>query len=415
MQRIRHCLKTAVTRLAMSQRENQDLTKKHRERLKKLNNNAKNVIAELRMEVAARSLELFNDIKSYLQTPMAEKRICAAWRQDEIPDVSAGINNPSHWYFIKQRIEDAFYDRVCTEIEEWTEEKDNISKVESELVSSIEIKLGILQGEIIESEYELDQTRSSVSSDESDGRRSKRRVSLRPANIEIPMKVPLKINYRISNFGAGRQSKKFLKDPKKWTQNRSEKLFKKLLKNKKIDGHTEGPLNMLISQLMMRPRVILDTLELKIPSIIEANIDLLNRLEESSVDYHRNAHHYEKMVEEVEKLKQLLMSYGQGYIFVHDFKSSEIRIIEEQRSSGNSLTKTFRIRVSDLVSSISGRHSVLNRPSMVPHGLWSFVSPGMLQRDGVEKPISIRLYTAASGITNTISEVAKLRCVQCIY
>lgn len=411
LQRIRHCLKTAVTKLALSQRENHDQAQRHRERLTKLKNNAETDIRTLRAEVVAKSKDLFTDIKRYLSTPMAEMRICAVWKSNEIPAVPGEIRDPRHWLYVKQRVDEAFYDRVCTEIEEWTEEKNMITKVENEIVANIEARLGILQGEIIESEYDMGHTTKSSSSEEGDSRRksSKRRVSLRPAMIELPTKMPLKMNFRLPTFSGKRESKKFTKDPQKWTKTRSSKLLKRLLENKKEAYMTGGPLDLLIMQLMYRPNMILDTLERKIPSIIEANMNLLNALEELSVDQHRHSHAYEKMAEDIEHLKQSLMNYGDGYIFVHDFKSNEVKVIEEQASTGRSFTQTFRIKFSDLISNRTGRFSILNRPSLKPQGLWSFLSSGMLQRDGKERPISIRLYTASSGIKDTFSEVAKLR------
>lgn len=397
----------------MNQKDNQEQTKKHRARLTKLQNNAESDIKTLRADVIARSKELLDDIKVYLSSSVAQMRICSAWGKNEIPFINSEITNPKHWMFIKQRIDEAFYDRVCTEIEEWTEDKETVSDVERELVACIEGRLGILQGEIIESEYDMNHTRSSLSSNESEtSSRSRRRVSLRPASIEIPMKLPLKLNFRINTFGKAKESKNFTKDPEKWVKGRAEKLLKKLLQNTKKNKETQGPLDMLVIQLMDRPHTILNTLELKIPSIIEANMMLLDTLEELNLDQHRYAHEYERMAEEIENLKETLMNYGQGYIFVHDFKSSEIRVIEEQTSTGQSFTKTFRVKFSDLVSSSQGcRQSLMKRPSLIPQGLWSFISTGMLRRDGKEKPISIRLYTAASGITNTILEVAKLRYV----
>ena len=416
LQRIRHCLKTAVKRLAMCQQDNDEMTKKQRNRLRLLKENAETEIRTLKADVVEKEKQLFVEVKEYLSSPIARVRICSAWKPNEIPVINNTIRDPKHWLFVKQRIEEAFYDRVCNEIEEWTDDKDKVSNVEQELVENIESRLGILQGEIIESEYDMDTQASLRSNDSSVSTRSrtKRRVSLRPASIEIPMKLPLKITYRINGLGIGGEKNKFNRDPFQWVQKRSEKLLEKLLKNKKKDN-TAGLFDMLISQLMQRPHSILDTLELKIPSILEANMNLLDTLEELRLDQHRYANDYEKMAEDIEILKETLMSYGQGYIFVHDFKSSEIRNIQEQKSTGDSLTKTFKIQFSDLVSSRSGRQSVINRPSLVPQGLWSFITSGMLQRDNREKPISIRLYTAASGIINTISEVAKLRYVHLLH
>jgi hypothetical protein len=202
-----------------------------------------------------------------------------------------------------------------------------------------------------------------------------------------------------------------------WAGRRSEKLMSQLLKNKKQNG--KGPLDILLEVLMQRPSDMIDLLEEKIPTIIRANVELLDKLEELAVDHKRDAYMYEKMLEEIEGLKNELKyygegcvfvnnlkHYGEGYVFVNDFKLSEIRIITGQLGDGRSLHKTFRIR-----SIIKEDESVQEGPiaKNAPHGLWTYVHAGVFQRDGTDKPITIKLYTTASGMSCNQREVAKMR------
>lgn len=410
LQRIRHCLKTAVTNLTLTEKEHREITNKHRVRLTKLQNNADSFINTMEAELSARSLELYNDVLAHLQTKSAQLRICAAWKPNEIPDVSEGISNTNHWNFIKFRIEDAFCDRVCAEVENWSEEEGIISRLESELVNNIEVKLGILQKDILDSECELD---NACSLDQSNGstlnRRNRRKVSLKPAQIDLPMKMPLKINYQLSNLNSKRQARKFKRDPKKWTKQRSEKLMKKLLRNKKVYGQHEGPLDMLIHELMSRPRTILDTLELKIPSIIEANIDLLNRLEKMSVDRHRDAQNYEKMGKRIEVIKESVTDYGEEYIFVTNFRSNEIRVPGENNMSYNINLETFNMKTNAHFSYFPGQTNVLNNIGLPPCEKQHLITLGMLQFKEKEKPITILQHALSSENMKTALEVSKIR------
>ena len=44
-----------------------------------------------------------------------------------------------------------------------------------------------------------------------------------------------------------------------------------------------------------------------------------------------------------------------------------------------------------------------------PRGLWTVLSPGVVVRDSGEMPITIRVYSQSSAVTNTFQEVWKLR------
>jgi len=409
-----HCLKSATTRLALTQRENHERTKKHRKRLAKLQSDTDTVVKELRADVVVQSRSLYDEVSKSLSSPMAKFRICSAWKEGEIPEVSQGIRSTNHWNWVKQRIDDAFYNRVFDEIESWAEESNKVTLVEEKIVEKIEEKLGILQDEIMSSENAIKNARDSDSDSSRSSSRSRRvsmkRISVRAPLVDMPNKMPPKLNHRINNafsgFGRSKSRGKFEKDPVQWTQKRAEKLMSRLLRNKKAHSSDKGDLECLMDELMYRPYNIIDMLEEKIPVIIEANMELMRTLEEINLHQCKNASMYETMFEEIEALKKALNVYGDGYVFVNDFKLTEVRVVTETLESGQSMSKTFRIS-----SLIDSRTESANPEALIPQGLWSCVHPGMLKKGKTEKPIAIRLYTASSGIANTFQEVAKLRCV----
>ncbi|XP_052251008.1 uncharacterized protein LOC127858131 isoform X2 [Dreissena polymorpha] len=408
LQRVSHVMKSATTRLALSQRANTERSRRHRHRLEKLQTDTDAVIKELRAEVVVQTKKISQELHRHLQQPMTKMRLTSSWKDGEIPQVTSEIRHASHWLWIKQRVDTAFYDRVYTELEDWSFENNTIDTIEAEIVACIETKLGVLQAEITSSENSLNTTKQSTDSSDSDTRRmSLKRISLKPSLIEIPDKLPVKLAHRIKPifaFGRKKETMRFEKDPVQWAGRRSEKLLSQLLKNKKQSG--KGPLDILLEVLMQRPSDLIDLLEEKIPTIIKANVGLLDKLEELAVDHRRDAYMYEKMLEEIEGLKTVLKHYGEGYVFVNDFKLSEIRIITGQLGDGQSLHKTFRSfsMIKDDEQSIEGP---IARDA--PHGLWTYLHAGIFQRDGTEKPITIKLYTTASGMSCNQREVAKLR------
>ncbi|XP_045166450.2 uncharacterized protein LOC123529920 isoform X2 [Mercenaria mercenaria] len=410
LQRINHYLKTTVTSLGMTQRENQDKSLRQEYKLQNLKERSNTVISELTADIAERSEHIIEEVQRYLSTPQAKFLLCSVWREEEIPKLEDKITDQHHWHWVKQRIDEAFYDRLCNAIEEWDDENCNVSSIEAEIVENIKSKLGVLQEEISEVEHDLRSTNTSTGSTESRSRRLTMVMSRSPM-VDVPLKLALNMQHRISNNTIGkmmyrRESEKFEKDPHAWAKKRAEKLMEKLLKNTAKNKSKQGMLTQLVEQLMQRPRDIVMRLELHIPSIIDTNLQLLNSLQHLVLSEGRHAIKYEQMMVLIEGLKQSLMNYGEGYIFVNDFKSNEIKVLQDT-PTGQSLAQTFRF--SELVTGRSTAKSQFVKA--VPQGLWTVIRPGTLHRDGKERQVSIKMYMPSSGVSHTFQEVAKLRCL----
>lgn len=377
-------------------------------KLNTLKERSNTVIKELMADIEECSAEIIKEVQNYLSTPQAKFLLCSVWKENEIPEVEERITDAHHWEWIKRRIDEAFFDRLCNAIENWDDDRCKISSIEKQIVENIESKLGVLQEEISQVEYDMRSTHCSTGSNEP---RSSKRLPVHlpsPTLVDIPIQLAPSLQHRVSKnplakMMARKESVKFEKDPKAWAKKRAEKLMEMLLKNK-TKNTDKGLLTQLVDQLMQRPTDIVMNLEIQIPSIIDANLDLLHNLEDIIINDSRYAAKYEQMMVQIEGLKETLMSYGEGYIFVNDFKSNEIKVIQET-ATGQSLAQTFRF--SELVT---GRSTTKDQwVTSFPHGLWTVVRPGTLHREGEDNKVSIKMYMPSSGITHTFQEVAKLR------
>lgn len=398
-----HYLKTTARRLGMTARENQDSAMRQQLKLNNLKERSNAVIKELVADIEECSAEIVKEVQNYLSTPQAKFLLCAVWKDNEIPEVGEKITDAHHWEWIKRRIDEAFFDRLCNAVENWDDDRCKISSLEKQIVENIQSKLGVLQEEISQVEYDMRSTHCLI--------RPPKRLPVHlssPPLVDIPLQLAPNVQHRVSKNPLGKmkarkESVKFEKDPNAWAKKRAVKLMEKLLRNE-TKNKDKGLLSQLVDQLMQRPRDIVMNLEIQIPSIIDANLDLLHNLEDIIIKDSRYAAKYEQMMVQIEGLKETLMSYGEGYIFVNDFKCNEIKVIQET-ATGQSLTQTFRF--SELVT---GRSTTKDQwVTMFPHGLWTVVRPGTLHREGKESKVSIKMYTPSSGITHTFQEVAKLR------
>lgn len=411
LKRINHYLKATVRRIGMTMRENRENAEKMQNKLQKLRESSDTVIKELLADIEERSQQIVKEVQCYLSTPQAKFLLCSVWKQGEIPEISDTVTDPHHWEWVKQRIDEAFYDRLCDAIEGWENDKCKVSSIEKEIVEDIKLKLGVLQEDISQFEHDMRSTRSSTNSNDS---KSSKRLTLQISGtsfVDIPIKLAPKMQHRISNnpvqrMLTRRDTAKFERDPKGWARKRAEKLMEELLKNESKKKSDRGILTQLIDQLMQRPRDIVLNLKIRVPSIIDANIELLHSLEDIIFKDIKHETNYEDMMVQIEGLKESLMNYGEGYIFVNDFKSNEVKVFLDT-PTGQSLAQTFRF--SELVT---GRSTTKNQCiTVIPQGLWTIVRPGTLHQDNKEKPISIKMYMPSSGVTHTFQEVAKLRCL----
>ncbi|XP_060586723.1 uncharacterized protein LOC132742365 [Ruditapes philippinarum] len=407
LQRLNHFLKT-VTILDMTQRDHQDYAVNQQMRLQNLKERSNDVVSELLADISERSEHIFREIQKYLSTPQAKLLLCSVWKPDEIPKLEEKITDVNRWLWVKQRVDDAFFDRLCNAIEDWNDKESTVSYIITEIVENGKSKLGILQNEIANVEHDLRCPRRSYN-----GLKNLRRALRLPVIlprgqlIEEPLKFALHMQHPVTNnpFEKMRHRRKagsFERDTQAWTSKRAERLMWKLLANKPKDISEVGLLTKLVDQLMRRPRDIVERLKQRIQCIIDTNIELLNSIQNLVVTQRRGANKYEEMMVLIEGLKESLI-----YIFVHDFESNELKVLQDS-PAGQSLAQTFRF-FSELVT--GGSSNKGQEVTNLPLGTWTIVRQGTLKRDGKATPVSIKMYMPSSGISHTFQEVAKMRCL----
>jgi hypothetical protein len=400
----------------MTQRDHQEYAVNQQMRLQNLKERSNDVVSELLADISERSEHIVREIQKYLSTPQAKILLCSVWKPDEIPKLEEKITDVNRWLWVKQRVDDAFFDRLCNAIEDWNDKESTDSYIITEIVENGKSKLGILQNEIANVEHDLRCPRRSYN-----GLKNLRRALRLPVIlprgqlIEEPLKFALHMQHPVTNnpFEKMRHRRKagsFERDTQAWVRKRAEKLMSKLLENRPKDKSDVGLLTKLVDQLMRRPRDIVERLEQRIPCIIDTNVELLNSIQNLLVTQRKGANKYEEMMVLVEGLKESLMKCFEGYIFVNDFKSNELKVLQDT-PAGQSLAQTFRF--SELVT--GGSSNKGQEVTNLPLGTWTIVRQGTLQRDGKASPVSIKMYMPSSGISYTFQEVAKLRYAYFFY
>lgn len=421
MWRITHIVKSVYKRIDMTARDNEGQSRRIRDKLKKLNRDTSTVIKELRAEVNIEIENFSKELRTYLGTAQAKFRLCSVWKQEEIPQLSEKARNQEHWNWVKERVDLAFYNRLCALLEEWDTEGGKVEDIEEKLVTEVQSKLGILETEILDIESGMS-SGSSVSSNGSSSKQANRRLSLgasklvgqRPVLSSDMVAPKLSLGVKIStgnpllkNLRNPRSRNFFNKNPEAWAKERAEKLLKKLVDKKKPKNGDSSILETLITHLMHRPIEYIDKIEQKIPSLAEANLTLLTRLEQASMQERGGLRRFGNVMEDIEGLRRLLMGYGEGYIFVNDFKINEIMVLRDA-PGGQSFREPLRQTVGSMLGSYSTTNSL---KSNAINGLWTIIVPGLLTKDNQERKISIKVYLPSSGVQNTFQEIAKLRCL----
>ena len=413
LRRMVHLFKSTVKKLDQSEKDRLGKSSRIQSKIINLKDKADSVIRVLRANIEAKIRVMASEVHDYLRKPQAKYTLCSAWGNGEIPNLEdiEDLERKSDW--IRDKVDTAFFNRFCSFLENWESDEGKILDIESEVINMVKQELGILEGDIMDMESDMRDDRSSLGgSGKEDDVKRKLSLSLQASSsIDISPKLALQLSGRVKNknvlqkIATKQKNKKIVKDPVAWAKKRSEKLLEKLIQNKSKDGEL-GVLDQFIRQLMQRPLEYIDKVSEKIPNMIQADKDLLEKIEQICLTERKHRAKYEKMMEAVENLRRCLMDYGEGYIFVNDFKSNEVKILQ-QVNCGESLAKTFQPSFSKMISNSSGEDILSN--AIVPQGLWSAVYPGMLHREQAQSKISIKFYLRSSGIDNTFQEVAKLR------
>ena len=117
----------------------------------------------------------------------------------------------------------------------------------------------------------------------------------------------------------------FKENPQKTAKERAQKVLDKLIKR----TATGNILKQLVKQLFQRPVNYLNNLKQMIPNIIQANEERLKVIETTQATERHHLAKYEKMMADIDELQKYLMDYGEGSLFVQDFKSDEIKVVQE--------------------------------------------------------------------------------------
>ena len=420
LKRVTHFLKSVVKKLDYSDVELREKSESARTKLENLKKKSEIVITSLEDEINIKAKDLCKTLREYISEPAVKGQLTSNWVIDDIPSPFSGLGN---WEWIKIKIYEAFYDKMSMCIDEWDSDKDVLDTIETDMSLQIKMELNLLNEELSKIEKELQDDSSNDSSDYGSrgSLRRTRRISnvsiaalsplRRPKNILGQPKLPIKLAGRlinpvrtfITNIRSKTKLDHFSKDPVKAAEEKAKEIYDELLSQPDTDGLGLQP---FVECLLERPREYINILDRKIPHFILSNQMLLNLFQQSIREGRENQKEYERMMTDVENLRRVLNDYGEGYIFVNDFMKNEVQI---QRTNAEGEAVSIAFNIIDFLESDSMVSDAVRKRDV--HGLWTVTYSGMLIRNEIEMPISIRCYLPSSKVTSTYKEVAKLRYV----
>ncbi|KAL3853538.1 hypothetical protein ACJMK2_017073 [Sinanodonta woodiana] len=414
IQRSLYHLRTVVQRLDLSEQDLREKLEETQERLDKLQEQSDDVISELKNDLEKLTQEICRQLEVYLNTPMVRTRLVGCWLESELPKADHGS-----WAYIKAKVEDAFYNRLAQLLQEWDRDNKKINEHEKKMMSKIQYRLSLLHRQIekIENETEGDGD-SGIGNSVGPGAHMygslKRRtvldifkgygsndahspadVSDKPYSVQMMLSRPLKQKF-VKDY-----IDKYAKHPVKYAQHRSKKLLGWLLEKKKKG---KRDIFSLVKDLLVRPYKYIESLEKNVPKFIRVTNSEIERFRTCQDKERQNQSQYIELMRNFEQLKSYVREYGEGYIFVDDFRRNEIQV-EELTNDKQSINTEFK--VSSLISGTANQKELLWRRN--PQGLWTVYQDGFLCKSGEKKPVTIRVYLPSSGMENTFHEVAKLR------
>ncbi|KAK3610632.1 hypothetical protein CHS0354_009096 [Potamilus streckersoni] len=405
-------LRTVVKRLDLSERDLKEKLEDTQERLNKLQNDSNSVISDLKKDLEKLTQDICGQLQSYLDTPMIRTRLVGCWLEGELPKADVGS-----WAYIKAKVEDSFYNRLAKLLQEWDRDNKKIKEHEKKMMAKIEYRLSLLDREIkkIESETEGDgDSGLGISVGTTMYGSLKRRtvgdVFKKFTSTDSPGPVDISDkSYNLHLFLTRPLKQKFVKDyidkyekhPVKYAQHRSRKLLSWLLERKKKG---KKDLFSLVKDLLARPYKYIEVLEKNVPKFISVTVMEIQRFQMCQEKDRQNQSEYIELMRSFEQLKSSVREYGEGFIFVDDFKRDEIQV--EEFTNGKQRINT-EFKVSSLISGTASQKELLRQRNL--HGLWTVYQDGFLCKSGEKTPVTIRVYLPSSGMENTFHEVAKLR------
>lgn len=413
LKRTMHHLKTVVRRLGLSEEDMKAQSEIARRKLDALKVKSEAVLEELIFKLNAESKQMCNELSKYMQCENCKRKITCDWNVGEIPTVDSGLGD---WTWIRERIHQAFYDRLIECVDDWNTDERRIDVIAEELSSHIKFDLRLLEEELNDIEMEIQCDTSSTSSDELSAlSRSRRKsmpiYSMTKSKFMIPEpKMPLKLAGRViapfktmlSPIKNKIKASEYKDNPVRVAEKCARNMYSELISE--YDGSLTGFIP-LAEYLLERPRDYVEAVERRVPDMILANQLLLNRLEEGLEVERMHQAEYEEMMTSVETLKRSLMEYGEGYIFVADFNRGELQIQQMPMEGGEAVSVAFN--VTDFIRGSSRGLDVCRRRDI--RGLWTVTYLGSLNRNGIDRPVAIKVYLPSSGVEFTYKEVAKLR------
>lgn len=422
-----HHLKTIVKSVDDTEQHLKVKMKDVYEKLQSLRLKSEDVLKDQKCQIETSVKEICQMFEEFLRQDAAHFRL-VHWLQQDLTDIDAD----DIWPDLKKKIEHKMLERITDEFTKWEEDNHKCQAVEQEMFNQIKFQLCILQDDLNCIEGELHSDTNSVSSDDSDVVMRRRKSSLinfklrRPGETDfgalyanpLPVKLvskflhPLdsitnklrqsRIFEAIENVRWSRKMEGFRKEPLSTVKIISEKFLQRFLHS---EGECDGQLYKFVSEILDRPRELLEVIEKNIPALIKSNEDLLDHISYCRINATESRGTYEHMMEDLENLKHHLMEYGTGHIYVDDFMGREIRLRDAYNEYGGD---SENFRCSEIILTCSNNTQSSKR---VPRGIWTALQSASLydEKDEQEDAILIRIYLPLSGISEPFKEVTKLR------
>lgn len=415
MKRMTHHLKTFVHRLDSSEEGLQEKLSQIELKLQRLNSQAENVFKALSDKIDKASEEIFQSFKQHLMTHPSRTGIII-WEVNETPDPQ----NFSSWDDVKMEIYEMTSKRMSKELVRWEEKQGHIRDIEKTIAREINNELKLLNDELSDVDDELNSDCRSITSNDSEchfGTLRKRNSIFGQVNLPNMMvdtestdnqlsvsliaQILSPLGNALQSFVRGKNRMgEYMKHRTRVTREKSERYYNYLLNTPKGNDF----LRKFVDNLLEQSREKLSDIRDKIPAIIKANREVMDHILRCRNDTNVSIELYEEMMHGLEDLKQQLTEYGEGEIFVDDFRHADIRI---SNSINRSSTQT--IRISNFIEkSLNENNGAMTGET---RALWTILQNGTVRKEEEreETSVFIRIYMTSSGVTNITSEVSKLR------
>lgn len=415
LKRMTHHLKTFVHRLDSSEEGLQEKLSQIELKLQRLNSQAENVFKALSDKIDKASEEIFQSFKQHLMTHPSRTGIII-WEVNETPDPQ----NFSSWDDVKMEIYEMTSKKMSKELVRWEEKQGHIRDIEKTIAREINNELKLLNDELSDVDDELNSDCRSITSNDSKchfGTLRKRNSIFGQVNLPNMMvdtestdnqlsvsliaQILSPLGNALQSFVRGKNRMgEYMKHRTRVTREKSERYYNYLLNTPKGNDF----LRKFVDNLLEQSREKLSDIRDKIPAIIKANREVMDHILRCRNDTNVSIELYEEMMHGLEDLKQQLTEYGEGEIFVDDFRHADIRI---SNSINRSSTQT--IRISNFIEkSLNENNGAMTGET---RALWTILQNGTVRKEEEreETSVFIRIYMTSSGVTNITSEVSKLR------